>query len=259
MSREISRRPGPSDELEQRRAVLTEVEDLLPERELELATLRSELADFERRYLAIIGIRYATLDRIRADIAEEIVRQNPNEPGAQDQAVQARQQAETSQEATEAAGSPNEPPHSPPSEDLKKLFRQAAKAIHPDRTTDPEERRIRKKVMTDLNRAYADQNHEEVERILREWEHRPEAVRGDGPEAELARTIRKIAQIRRRLQTIQKEIDKLRASELFAIKQHIDQARVRGIDLLAQMACTLDQQIAEAAERLNQLRQSERL
>ena len=51
-------------ELEKKLTELKALEVELCERELELATLRAELADFERRYVATLGPHYAELDEM---------------------------------------------------------------------------------------------------------------------------------------------------------------------------------------------------
>lgn len=71
-------------ELARKLAELTVLESDLAQRELDLATLQAELHVFERRYLHIVGVRYAELDEINAKIDEimmlrELISQNPLE------------------------------------------------------------------------------------------------------------------------------------------------------------------------------------
>ncbi len=58
------------EELHRKRGELENLRSELAESELELATLRSELIAFERRYLEVVGSRYAELDALEAQIAE---------------------------------------------------------------------------------------------------------------------------------------------------------------------------------------------
>ena len=51
-------------------AELNGLESELAQRELDLATLHGELRAFEARYLRIVGVRLAELDKIEAQIAE---------------------------------------------------------------------------------------------------------------------------------------------------------------------------------------------
>ena len=55
------------------------------------------------------------------------------------------------------------------SESLKKLYREVAKAIHPDLTTDEKERVRREKLMAEANLAYGEGNEAKLQSILSEW------------------------------------------------------------------------------------------
>jgi hypothetical protein len=102
MSTYLTRKQTPEErELEGKRARLAALEAELVQRELELATLRAELATFELRYLRTVGVLYAELDEIEAQIAEAQACLNPTDPSAQEHAEQARAQA---QESAQAAG-----------------------------------------------------------------------------------------------------------------------------------------------------------
>jgi CII-binding regulator of phage lambda lysogenization HflD len=89
-----------------------------------------------------------------------------------------------------------------------------------------------------------------LEAILRDWESSPESVKGEGPGAELVRVIRKIAQVEDRLKAIDAEIARLEESDLYHLKNQVDQAGEEKRDLLAEMAAGVDQQVAAARERL---------
>ena len=83
-------------ELEKKRSELAILEEELAQRELELTTLQSELRAFEARYLRIVGIHYAELDELEAQIAETQARLSPKDDELQEQASQARTQAQES-------------------------------------------------------------------------------------------------------------------------------------------------------------------
>ena len=88
---EASRFRSPEEEeLRRKRAELQILQSELAESELELATLRSELIAFERRYLEVVGSRYAELDALEAQIAEAVARSRPADPSARQQAESAR-------------------------------------------------------------------------------------------------------------------------------------------------------------------------
>jgi multidrug efflux pump subunit AcrA (membrane-fusion protein) len=71
MTTGIARKQTPEElELEKKKSELSALEAELSQRELELATAQAELHTFERRYLRVVGVRYAELDDIEAQIAE---------------------------------------------------------------------------------------------------------------------------------------------------------------------------------------------
>lgn len=91
------------EELAKKRLELAKLESELADRELYVATLRSELASFERQYLKIVGTRYAELDEINAQIAEQLARQRSDDAQSRDAAKKARRQADESRSAAEAS------------------------------------------------------------------------------------------------------------------------------------------------------------
>ena len=146
------------EELRRKKISLAELEAQLADRELELASCRADLNHFEKQYLQTVGRRYAILDDLRAQIAEARAKQEPNKTDAQDQARKARSQAKESARAVgdaDAGGSSPEDAASAPkpnrSESLKKLYRQAARLLHPDLTLDPDEKEKRHHLMAEVN------------------------------------------------------------------------------------------------------------
>lgn len=251
MSIDLIRAQTPEEkELARKLAELTILEGELAQRELDLATLQAELHAFERRYLRIVGIRYAELDEIDAQIAEASAEASPKSSEAQERASQARAQANESAQASKIAQKPGRRDKFTPSDALKKLYREVAKCIHPDLATDDNDRVRRQRFMAEANQAYEDGDEARLREVLREWESSPEAVKGDGVGAELIRVIRKIAQIGRRLQAIESIIGQLRLSDLYRLKGEAERTEAEGRDLLAEMASRLDQQIADAKNRL---------
>jgi peptidoglycan hydrolase CwlO-like protein len=248
------------EELEHKNAKLVALEAQLADRELELAGCLADLNHFEKRYLQTVGRRYAQLDELKAKIAEARARENPRSQDAREQARQARTQAQESARAMgderPDAASPDGAASRPQpyrSESLNKLYRQAAKLLHPDLTLDGDEKAKRHRLMAEVNAAYARGDEAKIRAILRDWHASPESVQGDGPGAELVRVIRKIAQVEKRLKAIAAELDRLRHGELFKLKQQVEDARANGRDLLKELGERLDREIARAREELNRV------
>jgi DnaJ-domain-containing protein 1 len=211
------------EELEKKKLELSALEKELADRELDLATFQGELNAFEREYFRVIGVRYTELDRIEAQINEYMA---------------------LLESSTDFK----------PSQELKKLYREVAKCIHPDLATDEDERKRRHELMAEANQAYEDGDEERLREILHNWQSSPESVKGEGITAQLIRIIRQIAQSRKRLKAIQEEIKALEETELYQLKIRVIEATKSGQDLLAEMVAQLDEEIESANEKLEQLK-----
>src|ERR1035438_4594398 len=66
------------------------------------------------------------------------------------------------------------------STELKTLYREVAKRVHPDLATDEADRHKREQLMAEANAAYQRGDADALRRILEEYEGSPESVRGAG-------------------------------------------------------------------------------
>ena len=242
-------------ELKKKTKELTELESKLVQKELELATLRAEIHYFERKYVGVIGVLYGELDELEAQLAEAIARSKPSDITAQQEAVTSRAKAaETARTiAADSSDKTKNRNEFKPSGDLKKLYREIAKMIHPDLALDEKERKKRQDLMAAANVAYENGNEAALREILNEWLSSPDSVKGDGAVSELVRVIRKIAQVENRLAKIDSEIETMKLTELFQLKTSVDQARKEVRDLLAEISTSVKEQIIQAKEKLRVL------
>lgn len=255
MSQPATRITKPEDEeLRRKKFELSLLESQLADRELCLTAMRSDLAAFERRYVRIVGRLYAELDEIEARIAEQLARTLPKDRKAQSAVSRARDQAAASRSAVETTLAAHATMDaSSQSQSLRSLYREVAKRIHPDLAIDSADRARRQELMAEANRAYEEGDEARLRAILEEYEVSPETVMGEGTAAELVRVIRKIAQVQRRLEQIERETQHLRESELCELKTKVDRAADEGRDLLAEIAEDLTTQILLLQERLTML------
>jgi hypothetical protein len=238
-------------ELARKREEQAVLEVELADRELRSANLRAELGAFERQYLHFVGSRYADLDELKAQIAERLAREQPENERAQQAARDARARAnETKSVAGDRAE--EEPRAFKAAPGMKKLYREVAKRIHPDLTSDREDRVKRQQLMAEANEAYERGDEAQLGKILNEYECSPEAVQGEGPGAELVRVIRRISQARGRLAEIEAEMQEALRSDLHQLKSHLDEAKKHGRDVLKEMVAKVDDQIAQAKRRLEE-------
>jgi hypothetical protein len=232
-------------ELVQRRAELELLQTELTERELLFANLRAGLSAFEARYLREVGKLYAELDEWNAKLAEFAAVAAGTEQ-ARTAAAAARAQAEESHAA--AHGEAANATAFSPSPDLKKLFREVVKLVHPDNATSEADWAVRHRLMTEANLAYRRGDADAFSKILVDYKSRPEAVKGEGTAAELQRVLRQIERIAKRLAEIAEEVTELTASEMALLMVKVDSATASGRNLLAEMAKDLERSI-QAARR----------
>jgi hypothetical protein len=240
-------------ELDKKKSELATLEEELAERELDLATQQGALSAFEVRYFRVVGTLYSTLDELEAQIAEALARRSAEDQKLQEEAASARAKAAETAGTIDVVRDRGQDERFSPSDDLRTLYREAARTLHPDLTTDDKERLRRTRAMAEANRAYAAGDAAKLRSILEDWHSSPDSIEGEGVGAELVRTIRKIHQVERRLADIVVKLAELTSTELYELKQKAEAARVGGRDLLEQMAEQLREQINQVRARLHKL------
>jgi hypothetical protein len=224
-------------------------------RESELATLKTELRDLQSRYLKEIGPLYAELVPLDAAVAEAEIAAglrapdpmtndgSPSEPGAHGDVI---------------AGCG---PASTPSGDLKRMFREIARAVHPDAShpdVDERTRFRRHSLMAEANRAYAERDEDRLRLILHAWQLDPDFAVLTDPEEERARLPRRAAALAARLVQIESEFADLRRSAIARLKSKMDEARRQGWDLFAEMRRQVEREISMGKATLEKLRRRKR-
>jgi hypothetical protein len=235
------RRLSPEEEeLAAKQEELARLEAELADRELALASLKAELATFEGLYLRRVGILYAELDEWTARLAELNAKKIAT-PEADSEAAAARAQAKESYSAAHSEAAEAQPIAL--SAELKKLYREAAKRVHPDTAIDDADRARRERLMKEVNAAYGRGDESELRRILANLENSPEAVQGSGVGADLVRVLRQLRQIRDRIAAIELEIVGLAETDLAKLKAKAALSAAQGLDLFAEMAASVQGRI----------------
>jgi hypothetical protein len=231
-------------ELAHKRRELSALESELAERELRAANLRAELGAFERQYLHVVGSRYAELDNVKAELAEKLAQAQPDNERAQQAAREAREQANEKAQ--------QEPRAFEATPELKRLYREVAKRIHPDLTSDGDDRSKREQLMADANHAYECGDETSLVKILSAYECSPEAVKGAGTGADLVRVIRSVSQARSRLAEIDAEFEDLSRSDLSQLKSRVDASARVGRDVFQDVIRKIEGQIALVKQQMAQ-------
>jgi len=150
--------------------------DRLAEIETEHATLRSELAAFQSDYLRLVGVVDVQVHELEAKILAVVAARS----GVLDDRVAAEAAEQRFRETTTAMGAIPAPAGPPPTDDLKSLFRDAAKRMHPDLVQDEAGRAHAEAFMKRLNQAYKAGDAEGIGNLVRQWETSPYATAGAG-------------------------------------------------------------------------------
>lgn len=242
--------PAPAPDLEAARARLAELENRLAEREAELAAFKTELRGLQDAYLDKMGAWHAQLNELDAAVADLEIRAGlrpADEPDESDDA----DAGETDDDEPRARAS-----RPAPSDDLRRVFRDLAKAIHPDLAPNDPTRYRRHSLMAEANRAYANRDEDRLRLILHAWQRHADVLPDDRPGTARDRILRDIADIDTRLLAIEIELADLRRSAIWQLKTKIDDARAQGWDLLSEMVMHIKREISRANARLAVLRRS---
>jgi hypothetical protein len=216
------------------------------ELELELATAHAEVGEFTRRYYELVGRRMVELDALQARRAREQAEREPEDLHVHAEARSREEQAEQSAREGERfdRASTDEPTVFRPSDGIKRLFRQLAQKIHPDRAVDEADRAWRTHLMSEANRAYRAGDETGLLEIATLWQEgqdgRRDAIEESTELSPAPALLRQVQNMRARLLAIERELQKLFGSKLYELFIAARQARRQGRDLLAEMAEKLD-------------------
>lgn len=234
---------GADREVEALRVRLAELESLLIERLAEAERVKAGLESFRVRYRQEVGLLHDQLDKLELAIAEAEVGELAKK------LEDAGAQADAPRPETTTTSQPRFT-----SDAVRKLFREVAKIIHPDRALDQHARDRRHALMIEANRAYALGDEEQLRGILAAWESSPEAVTGSDAASTKLRLTRRAAQIESQLEAVATEVAELEGTPLWELKAMVDEAAIRGKDIVADMVRRLKRDIMAASNRLDAMR-----
>jgi len=211
--------------------------DQLAELEVEHATLLSELRVFESDYLREVGVLDAQVQELEAKILTIVWERSGADFDhlAADEANERYRQTAAMQKAVPP------PPGPKPTEDLKTLYRDAAKRMHPDLVKDGG-REHAEAFMKRLNDAYREGDREAIADLVRQWETSPY---GSGLPASTG--------LEAAVAAAQQRIDAVRETDLARLMEQAFMASMQGRDLLAELRAQAEHALAQARARLEQL------
>ena len=217
--------------------------DRLAEIEEEHATLRSELAAFQSDYLRLVGVVDLQVQELEAKILAIVAARS----GVLDDQVAAEAAEQRFRETTTALGAIPAPAGPPPSDDLKTLFRDAAKRMHPDLVQDEAGRAHAEAFMKRLNQAYKKGDAEAIGNLVRQWETSPFASARPVSSGSAAPALQAaVAHAEQRLA-------EARDSDLARLMEQSFSASMGGRDLLAELRQDAEAALGRARARLAEL------
>lgn len=235
----------PDHDLDSLRARATELEAELERRESDYVRTRAQLDAFRIRYRQQVGLLHEQLDELELALAEA-------ELGILSDRVAT---GDTTNEPPIGV-QPETAPRSLTSDAMRKLFRDVAKAIHPDLAESEEARDRRHALMIEANRAYALGDEEQLRAILESWERSPDAVLGGDRDAVRQRLERRIAQLEEQLVVTAGDLAAMKNTSIWKLKMMVDEEAAKGNDLITDMIRRLRRDILVASNRLDALRPS---
>ena len=227
--------PPPTRELQARLTLLARMQSDANALEEEYERVREEIQVFEKRWKPAVGKRYLELEEIK------------------EKAVRARKLIRLAQAGTlhQGADADTVSPESPqqvfrPEIELRKLFRELARRVHPDRAEDSEDRLRRHEFMSEASRAYRNKDHRRLQWLLEHWLATPRLAPGRDHHSRIARTNQKIAWARYRIQEMNHLIAELHSSSLAEMRRECDAAMALGRNLVAEMRARVMRDIEKA-------------
>jgi len=220
-----------------------QLRDRLAQIEEEHATLRSELAAFQSDYLRLVGVVDLQVQELEAKILAIVAVRT----GAVEDAAAAEAAEQRFRETTTAMSAIPAPSGPPPDDDLKTLFRDAAKRMHPDLVADDAGRGHAEAFMKRLNQAYKAGDAEGIGNLVRQWETSPYAsarpIAGGGTAPAL---VAAVAHAEARLA-------EARDSDLARLMEQAFQASMAGRDLLVELRQDAELALGQARARMASL------
>jgi hypothetical protein len=239
----VRSRPPDDRDLRDLRARVSERGAHLDARVARLTQCESELDAFKIRYRHEVGRRHEELDELDLEIAElelaELTRQlgteRPDRPSP----------------PAEARG---EPAPRFTTDAVRKLFRDVAKAVHPDLAESEHARQRRHALMIEANRAYALGDERGLRAILHAWESSAATLPASDADAVRLQLLRQLARIEDQLEACDSDLAELESSALWKVKLMSDEAAARGRDFIGEMVRALTRDIMVARNRRDAMR-----
>ncbi len=227
--------PPPTRQLQGRLALLGRMQAEANALEQDYEAAREAIRVFETRWKPAVGRRYSELEELKEKIARAR------------SLIRLAKAGRLREPADETGPSPEAPQQVfRPEVELRKLFRELARRVHPDRAEDAEDRARRHELMAEASRAYRNKDHRRLQWLLEHWLATPRLAPGRDHDSQIARANQKIAWARYRIQEMNHLIAELHSSFLAEMRRECDAAASQGRNLVAEIRARVIRDIERA-------------
>ncbi len=225
-----------------RRGLLVELERTLRQLEREYARDVESIRQFERRYRPAVGDHYDELERIRSRITR-----------GWDALQKARCELPEGGSPHDAPPEESRDAATRPGAEARQVFLALVRLIHPDLTSDEQDRRRRHEMMAEATLAYRNDDARRLQWLLEHWRADSEPIRGFGLGASWSRTNRRLAWVRYRIRETQYALGQLHSSPVARIMEEHERRRAVGRNLILEMRRQTSAELEEAQRELERL------
>jgi hypothetical protein len=201
---------------------------------------------FECRYIPLIGSRYSDLADLRHEVeaAWRTLREHKHRIDAGDPEPRAL--------VLRAMPKVASPPFRPSAE-LRSLYRELVRCIHPDFASSPEKQHRCHEFMAEAGRAYRSQDIGRLQSLLQQWESNPDRIEPIDSPSEMLWAMRRVVQLQNEIREAKAKIHTAENSAMAQLIQQAEAARLTGFDLLAHMGEQVEEQIQQAERDLTRV------
>lgn len=125
---------------------------------------------------------------------------------------------------------------------------------HPDLVRDEDHRRLRNEFMVRVILAYGEGDESTFEAFSDEWSLINGPIEEENIGDKLVRVIRRIADVRRRMNEIDTETGELKNSDDYSMVMQAEETRANGKDMVAEHVAQMDEHVAELGSNIDGIR-----
>jgi|GEM_PF-6683213 len=237
---------------------LFQLENKLAAYELKFATLNTHLEYFRAEVFRVVGSLYVELDTLKVEIAEYSALLHPDILELRKEAKIIKNEATAFQAIQNNYQIKQEFYGSfQPSEQFQQLYLRIIKIVHPELTTDAQERQFRREIITEINQIYQRGDEEQMKElfkaILEFADFQKEIISEANLPSHLVKINQQIVGIKQRIDEVKKQLHALKTSSLAILRYDSIKLAQQGKDLLAETAAELKQEITRQKAYLNEL------